>query len=171
MGSRKFMLVVVLLALSASAPRASHAGSPNDALSVPPDTTHHVQGALPAGHTITVGVLQGGGALLGFDFEQRLARHFGIQVGAGVIAVGGGITWYPTPGIRRNHWYVGYSHEGIARDYSLSIVGLTHVWRSEHRLSWQLGAGARVGNVPDASHSRDVTIILLYSIGACLPGH
>jgi hypothetical protein len=37
---------------------------------------------------ITVGILQGGGSIVGFDFETLISENIGISVGAGFLAYG-----------------------------------------------------------------------------------
>ncbi|MFV0501953.1 MAG: hypothetical protein ACK5MH_10220 [Bacteroidales bacterium] len=43
---------------------------------------------------ITIGFLQGGGSLIGADFEFLLTDRFGIQFGAGIVGFGGGINYH-----------------------------------------------------------------------------
>ena len=43
---------------------------------------------------ITVGILQGGGSLVGADFEWMFSDRWGLQVGAGLIGFGGAINYH-----------------------------------------------------------------------------
>ena len=48
-------------------------------------------------HAITVGVLQGGGSLVGVDFEQLIGDKIGVQVGAGLVGFGAGVNYHFLP--------------------------------------------------------------------------
>jgi len=42
-------------------------------------------------NSITIGILQGGGSLIGADMEFLLNDRFGFQIGAGLVGFGGGL--------------------------------------------------------------------------------
>ena len=50
--------------------------------------------------SVTIGVMQGGGSLIGADFEFLLTDYFGFQVGAGIIGYGAGLNYHFKPSIR-----------------------------------------------------------------------
>jgi hypothetical protein len=47
---------------------------------------------------VTLGVLQGGGGLLGVDFEFMVSPRVGLQLGAGLTSFGAGINYHLKPG-------------------------------------------------------------------------
>jgi len=51
-------------------------------------------------NSITIGILQGGGSLIGADMEFLLTDRFGFQIGAGLVGFGGGLNYHFKPSIR-----------------------------------------------------------------------
>ncbi len=49
---------------------------------------------------VTLGFLQGGGSLVGADFELLVSDRVGLQVGAGVVGLGAAINYHLKPSIR-----------------------------------------------------------------------
>lgn len=59
-------------------------------------------------NSVTVGILQGGGSLIGADIEFMLTDKIGIQLGAGLIGFGGGLNYHLKPSIRvLSHYSIG----------------------------------------------------------------
>jgi hypothetical protein len=125
-------------------------------------------------HAITVGVLQGGGSLVGVDFEQMVGDKIGVQVGAGFIGFGAGVNYHFQPtsassGISIQFWNQGTSGDKLSQ----RVVGVTYLYRSETGgFTAQIGLGSVVtrGKIMDDYYknkgvSNPSAIILLYSIG------
>jgi hypothetical protein len=120
--------------------------------------------------SITVGILQGGGSLIGADLEKLLSRHIGAQVGAGYSGFGGGINYHLTPSIRSSFVSVQYWHQGIGNRYAQSMFGPSFVYRAPRWFTAQIGLGYVLGYGPNYPSSAGKSpVILLYSIGAYFP--
>lgn len=50
-------------------------------------------------NSINLGILQGGGSLIGADMEFLIIKHFGFQIGAGLVGFGGGLNYHFEPSI------------------------------------------------------------------------
>jgi hypothetical protein len=124
-------------------------------------------------HAITVGVLQGGGSLVGVDFEQMVGNNIGVQAGAGLIGFGAGINYHFQPtsassGISIQFWNQGTSGDKLSQ----RILGVTYLYRSEAGFTAQLGLGSVItrGKIMDDYYKdKGITnppaVILMYSIG------
>ncbi len=124
-------------------------------------------------HAITVGVLQGGGSLVGVDFEQLIGSKIGVQVGAGLIGFGAGVNYHFQPtstssGISLQFWNQGSGGDKLSQ----RVVGITYLYRSEGGFTAQLGLGSVVtrGKIMDDYYkdkgiTNPPTVILMYSIG------
>jgi hypothetical protein len=120
--------------------------------------------------SITVGILQGGGSLIGADLEKLLSRHIGAQVGAGYSGFGGGINYHLSPSIRSSFVSVQYWHQGIGDRYAQSMIGPSFVYRAPKWFSAQIGLGYVLEYGPNYPTSLGKSpVILLYSIGAYFP--
>lgn len=120
--------------------------------------------------TATIGILQGGGALVGVDFQQLVTPKFSLQAGLGWLAYGGGINFHFKPGIRSSFLSLQYRHQGIGNSFVQSSVGPSFVYRGKKWFTCQLGAGRILQRGPAyPSEGRMPKVILLYSIGGYLP--
>jgi hypothetical protein len=54
-------------------------------------------------NSLTFGILEGGGGLLGIDYEALLSQQVGIQIGAGFVSFGAGLNYHFKPGIRSSY--------------------------------------------------------------------
>lgn len=125
-------------------------------------------------NALMVGVLQGGGALLGVDYERMIAGPLGVQVGAGMIGVGAAINYHfantvNSPAISLVWWNQGE----LGSENSQQVVGLTYVFRAKGWLHGQLGLGYAyyqgdilVENYKKLMGKDPVQIMALYSIAA-----
>jgi hypothetical protein len=119
---------------------------------------------------ITAGFLQGGGSLVGFDFEYLVAPKFGLQVGAGYIGFGGGINYHLKPEINSSFVSLAYWHQGIGESFAQDAIGGVFTFRARKFLSASLGLGIPLSRGP--ALDPDFTqppVMLLYSIGLYLP--
>lgn len=120
--------------------------------------------------SITVGILQGGGSLVGADFETLLSKQLGVQIGAGLVGYGAGIDYHFKPSIRSSFISLQYWHQGFGTSYTQSILGPTFVYRARKWFTAQFGFGYVLGYGPAwPTTSAKSPVILLYSIGAYFP--
>jgi hypothetical protein len=49
--------------------------------------------------TVTIGILQGGGGLIGADYETLISEQWGVSVGAGLVSYGTAIHYHFKPSI------------------------------------------------------------------------
>ena len=75
-------------------------------------------------HSITIGLLQGGGSLVGADFEFLLTDHFGFQIGAGLVGFGGGLNYHFKPSIRSSFISLQYWNQGIGEYFAQNVMPL-----------------------------------------------
>lgn len=120
--------------------------------------------------SLTVGILQGGGSLVGADFETLVSKQLGLQIGAGLIGYGGGINYHFKPSIHSSFLSLSYWHQGVGSATAQAVVGPTFVYRAPKWFTAQIGLGYVVEYGPAwPSSSPKVPVILLYSIGVYFP--
>jgi len=121
-------------------------------------------------NSITVGVLQGGGSLVGVDLETLLSKRFGVQIGAGLMGFGGGLNYHFKPSIRSSFISFQYWHQGIGNSFSQSVLGPNFVYRSKKWFTFQFGFGVPLDKGPAMPDDfEQPPIMLMYSIGAYIP--
>jgi hypothetical protein len=119
---------------------------------------------------ITIGILQGGGGLVGADFEVLLTNQLGIQFGAGIFSFGGGITYHFEPSIRSSFISFQYWHQGIGEGFAQSAVGPSFVFRGKRWFTFQIGIGKTLEEGPAYPKNMEQTpVMLLYSMGIYFP--
>jgi hypothetical protein len=154
----KYLLSVVIFVLSALALKAQYEYVPGE--SAPPEKRA----------AVTVGVLQGGGALVGFDFEYLVAPRFGLQLGGGYIAYGAGFNYHLKPAVNSSFINFGYWHQGFGETFTQDIAGATFTFRARKLLSASLGMGFPLSKGPGWNSSvEQPPVMLLYSIGIYFP--
>lgn len=120
--------------------------------------------------SITIGVLQGGGSLLGADIGFLLTDRFGYQIGAGFIGFGGGLNLHLKPSIRSSFISLQYWNQGIGDYFAQSIIGLNFVYRGNKWFSAQIGFGMTLDEGPAwPDHIKQPPVLLMYSIGVYTP--
>jgi len=119
---------------------------------------------------LTVGILQGGGGLLGIDFEKIIYKRFSVQVGAGIVSYGAGINYHFKPTVRSSFISLQYWNQGIGASFTQNALGATYVFRGKKWFTFQIGAGHRLQKGPAYPENRSFpAFMLLYSIGAYFP--
>jgi opacity protein-like surface antigen len=119
---------------------------------------------------VTVGVLQGGGSLVGADFELLAGKRVGLQIGAGFVGFGAGLNYHLNPGIKSSMISVQYWHQGAGDSYTQSLIGSTYVFRAKKLFTAQLGLGFPLEKGPGWPDDKDQPpVMLMYSIGIYLP--
>lgn len=120
--------------------------------------------------SITIGFLQGGGSIVGFDVETLISNQFGIQIGSGIIGFGGGVNYHFKPTIRSSFISLQYWHQGFGETYAQSLIGPSYVFRARKLFTFQGGIGYALDKGPGWPDNREQSpIMLLYSIGIYLP--
>lgn len=118
--------------------------------------------------SLTVGVLQGGGGLVGADFEALLSNRVGIQVGAGLISYGFALNYHFKPGIRSSFLSLNYWNQGVSGNtFIQSMIGPSYVFRAKKWFTAQIGLGYVLDRGPAFPEKFTKTpVVLMYSIGA-----
>jgi hypothetical protein len=120
--------------------------------------------------SITVGVLQGGGALVGADFEALLTSRVGLQAGTGLVGFGGGINYHVEPSIKSSFLSFQYWHQGIGERFSQNALGPNFVYRSQKWFTCQLGMGVPLSRGPALpANFQQPPVMLMYALGAYFP--
>ena len=119
---------------------------------------------------ITIGVLQGGGSLIGADFEVLLTRQFGFQFGGGFVGFGGGLNYHFKPSIRSSFLSLQYWNQGVGDSFAQNAIGGTLVFRGKKWFTFQIGLGFPLEKGPAMPEDfEQPPAMLLYSIGAYIP--
>lgn len=147
-------------------------------LFVLPSVSLIAQDAIGAGLTsppekraaVTVGFLQGGGALIGVDFEYLVTPKIGLQAGAGYIGFGAGVNYHVKPAINSSFVSLAYWHQGIGDTFAQDAIGSVFTFRASKYLSASLGLGIPLSRGPALDIDfEQPPVMLLYSIGIYLP--
>lgn len=119
---------------------------------------------------VTIGVLKGGGALLGADFEFLLNDLLGLQLGVGLISFGAGINYHLKPSIRSSFLSLQYWNQGTGDAFVQNIVSSNYVYRGKKWFTAQIGLGRIIDTGPIFPQDLSVPpVILTYAIGVYLP--
>lgn len=120
--------------------------------------------------SITAGILQGGGSLLGADLEFLITKQFGFQLGAGFVGYGAGLNYHLKPSIRSSFISLQYWHQGVNQSFAQSLIGPNFVYRSKKWFTCQIGLAAALEKGPAmADDYVQPPVMLMYSIGAYFP--
>jgi len=120
--------------------------------------------------SLTIGFLQGGGSLVGADFETLLSDKFSMQIGAGFVGFGAGINYHFQPSISSSFISLQYWHQGFGTSYTQSLIGPNFVFRAKKWFTAQIGLGYVLGYGPAwPSTAATSPVILMYSIGVYFP--
>jgi hypothetical protein len=121
-------------------------------------------------NSITIGVLQGGGSLYGFDMEFLLTDQFGFQIGVGFIGFGAGLNYHFKPSIRSSFISLQYWNQGIGDYFVQNVIGPNFVFRGKKWFTAQIGLGVPLDEGPAMpDYYEQPPVMLMYSIGAYIP--
>lgn len=119
---------------------------------------------------ISAGVLQGGGGLIGVDFEYLLGEHVSAQAGIGLISFGAAVNYHFKPFINSSMVSLAYFHQGILDSYTVSWIGPLYTFRAPKVFQFQVGFGYAIDYGPGATEqNKKYPASLLYSIGVYFP--
>lgn len=120
--------------------------------------------------SLTIGILQGGGSLVGADLEVLLTNNLGLQVGGGFIGFGAGLNYHLKPSIRSSFISLQYWHQGIGENFAQSALGPAFVYRGKKWFTFQIGIAAPLDEGPGMPEDfEQPPVMLTYSIGAYFP--
>ena len=120
--------------------------------------------------SLSAGILQGGGGIVGADFEYLFSNHFSVQAGVGFTSFGAGINYHFKPFINSSMISLMYWHQGIGNTYTQSVIGPVYTFRAPKVFQFQIGVGGRVGKGPALNpDTAKIPVMLLYSIGVYFP--
>ena len=122
---------------------------------------------------LTVGFLQGGGGLIGGDYETLISEQWGLSVGIGLASYGTAIHYHFKPSITSHSLALTYWNQGFKASDTTNYLGLSYVMRSKTSgWSGQLGIGyvmhmseTHKKILKETFGSNDIPYALLYSIG------
>ncbi len=119
---------------------------------------------------LSVGFMNGGGSLAGFDLEFMLSNTLGVQFGAGFIGYGCGLNFHFKPTIRSTFLSFQYWHQGIGNSFSQSLAGPNIVFRGKKWFTCQFGLGVPIKKGPALPDDYEIpNAMLTYSIGVYIP--
>jgi len=121
-------------------------------------------------NAVTIGILEGGGSLMGADFETLVSKQIGLQIGAGLVGFGVGLDLHFMPSIRSSFLSLQYWHQGIGNSFTQSLIGPSFVYRGSKWFTFQLGVGFPLEKGPAyPENTQQPSIMLTYAIGAYIP--
>lgn len=119
---------------------------------------------------ITIGFLNGGGSLIGFDMEILFSKRFGLQLGGGIIGYGAGLNLHFLPRINSSFISIQYLNQGTGRGFVQSVIGPSLGFRAKKILSLNIGFGYVLEKGPAYPKNLEFSpVILTYSIGCFFP--
>lgn len=119
---------------------------------------------------ITVGFLNGGGSLIGFDLEILFAKRIGLQLGGGIIGYGAGINIHFLPRINSSFISIQYLNQGVGSGFVQSVLGPSIGFRAKKIIALQFGFGYVLERGPAYPKNVETSpVILTYSIGCFFP--
>ena len=120
--------------------------------------------------TIAVGFLNGGGGLVGVDFEYLVWNKLSVQAGIGAVSFGGAVNYHFKPYINSSMISLVYMHQGVGDSYTASWLGPMYTFRAPKIFQVSGGLGLKVGDGPAAtSETIKSSASLLFTIGVYFP--
>lgn len=121
-------------------------------------------------YCLTIGLLEGGGSLIGADFEFKVSEIMAFQVGAGFLGYGAGLNLHIKPTINSSFISLQYWHQGIGAATVQEITGLNYVFRGKSILTAQIGLGVALSKGPAfPKESKQSEVLLMYALGIRFP--
>ena len=120
--------------------------------------------------SVAVGFLNGGGGLVGLDFEYMLGKQVSVQAGAGFVSVGGALNYHFKPYINSSMISLVYMHQGVGNSYAASWLGPMYTFRAPKIFQVSGGLGLKVGDGPAAdADTKRASASLMFNIGVYFP--
>lgn len=119
---------------------------------------------------MSVGILQGGGGLLGADFEIMATQNIGVQLGVGLVSFGAACNIHLQPSIRSHAVSITYWHQGIGDTFAQDAIGSSFVFRGKKWFTFQAGLAVPMNIGPAMPSTYNAPpVMAIYSLGAYLP--
>ena len=134
----------------------------------------------------TTGMFYGGGALFGFEFENKFFNRIGIQHGYGCsfskisnpenigllhlgvnyISFGAGLNYHLKPTLRSSYISFQYWTQGVFDEFLQSVTGPVFVYRSKKFFTAQIGLGYVITKKPVFQYQYvKAPFMITYAIG------
>lgn len=122
-------------------------------------------------NSITLGFHQGGGSVIGLDYERLIKGGVGIQVGVGYLGYGCGLNLHFRNDIKSSFFSFQYWNQGIGDKFKQNLAGFNFVYRSrKHFLTGQAGLGFPLETGPAYPFGKEKPFVaLMLAIGFCIP--
>ena len=118
---------------------------------------------------VTIGILQGGGSMVGVDFEAQAYKNLSFQFGVGYIGAGAGINLHFSNSLRSSFLSFMYWSQGVGYNHTQSLVGPNFVYRSQSWFTAQIGLGFTLNKGPAYPANMDQSpVMLMYAVGVYL---
>ena len=119
---------------------------------------------------VTLGVLQGGGSLVGADFEFLVGEKLGLQIGAGLVGFGAAVNYHLKPSIRSSFISLSYWHQGVGEGTSQELFGPSFVFRGKKWFTFNVGLAYALSKGPAwPDDTQQSPVQLTYGVGVYLP--
>lgn len=129
-----------------------------------------------AKNCLTFGICAGGSSIVGMEYERKLSKHWGVQVGAGVAGASAGINVHFLPSLRSSYvsaqcWLTGFGNNDNWMGRKSIIAGPSITWRSRSWFTGTVGFGYIIKKGPAFSDDApdNIPFGLKFSIGGYLP--
>ena len=118
---------------------------------------------------VTLGILQGGGSLVGVDFEGQVYKQFALQFGIGLVGTGAGVNIHFSESLRSSFLSIMYWSQGIGSSHAQSLFGPNFVYRGQNWFTAQIGLGFALDKGPAyPANMEQSPVMLMYAIGVYL---
>lgn len=114
--------------------------------------------------SIAAGYLNGGGGLIGVDFEYLMMPQLSVQAGVGVVSFGGAINYHFKPYINSSMMSLSYFHQGIGDSYFCSWLGPMYTFRAPKVFQASIGYGLCVDQGPAADKKYYGSILFTFGV-------
>ena len=117
----------------------------------------------------SVGIFYGGGGIIGLDYENLITKRLGVQMGVGLISIGGGINYHLKDGTESSLISFQYYRQGLGNSFVQDFIGPSFIYRSRKLFTCYLGLASIISRGPAyPSELGKTPIMLTYGIGLYL---
>ena len=118
---------------------------------------------------ITIGILQGGGSMVGVDFEGQVYKNLSLQFGIGYVGAGAGVNFHFSNSLRSSFLSVMFWNQGVGNAHTQTLVGPNFVYRSQSWFTAQIGLGFALNKGRAYTPNMDQPpVMLMYAVGVFL---
>ncbi|MFT6718776.1 MAG: hypothetical protein ACJAY8_001173, partial [Sphingobacteriales bacterium] len=99
--------------------------------------------------TITIGLFEGGGGLVGVELESLLNDRIGFEIGFGIVSFSLGLNYHlGVGGVKSSFIGIKYSSIGMGPSHMFKMVGPEYTYRSKKWFTGSIGFGGVVDKGP-----------------------